>query len=118
MSTSSQFNSQDGFNARLKKVRRSHDRLARGYKAKVGRDGLIVFQPKRRRAGLPVRGILLTVVAFFAFKALVLLHLGDVAYSERADALAAGTVAEQVGAWVMQIDPVTHTIVTQIAPLL
>ena len=118
MSSSTQMNTPDGFDSRLKKLRRSHARLAQGYQASVGRDGLIVFRPRRKRAGLPLRGILLTVLAFFGFKALVLLHLGEVSYVERADALAAGGMPEQVGGWLMQIDPVTRLIAEQVAPFI
>lgn len=118
MSTSTQINSQDEFNDRLKKLRRSHSRLARGYNAQVGRDGLIVFRPRRRRSGLPLRGILLTVAAFFGFKVLVLMHLGEVTYTERAAELMNGSAAEQIGGWLMHIDPVTAAIQAQIVPLL
>ncbi|MFX0544966.1 hypothetical protein ACEWPL_005415 [Roseovarius sp. S1116L3] len=111
-------NTPEGFDARIKRVQKAHSHLARGYSAKVGRDGLIVFRPKRRRPGIPVRGILLGVVAFFGFKALVLMQLGDIAYQDRVDALAAGGVAEKAGAWIMQIDPVTRVIVAQVAPLI
>ncbi|MFD0860175.1 hypothetical protein [Roseovarius aquimarinus] len=118
MSSTSQFNSQDGFNARLKKLRKSHTRMARGYNATVGRDGLIVFRPRPRRRGLPLRGIALTIAAFFAFKVLVLLNLGEPSYQARAAELAAGTAVEQAGAWLMQIDPFTRLIAQQIAPLI
>ena len=103
---------------RLKKVRRNHTRMARGYDAKVGRDGLIVFRPKRKRRALPVRALLVTIAGFIAFKVLVLMSIGDIAYEERVAALAAGSVAEQAGAFVMQIDPVTQIIAAQLAPLI
>ncbi|MFX0542812.1 hypothetical protein ACEWPM_013890 [Roseovarius sp. S4756] len=111
-------NTPEGFDARIKKVQKSHSRLARGYDAKVGSDGLIVFRPKRRRPGIPVRGIVLGLAAFFGFKALVLMQLGDIAYQDRVDGLAAGSAAEKAGAWIMQIDPVTEVIAAQIAPLI
>ncbi len=118
MPASIQINSHDGFNARLKKVQRSHSKLARGYSASVGRDGLIVFRPKRRRPGLPLRGIALALIAFFGFKALILMQLGETSYQARASALAAGNFGEQVGAWMMQLDPITRAIAAQIAPLI
>jgi hypothetical protein len=118
MSMTTQFNTPDGFEARIKRVRRSHTRLARGYEAKVRPDGLIVFRPKRRRVNLPLRGLAMTLAAFIGFKVVVLMHLGDLSYQARIDALAAGSAAEKAGAWIMQIDPVTRTIAGQIAPLI
>jgi hypothetical protein len=118
MSIVTQSNSQGAFDARIKKVRHSHTRMARGYDAKVGRDGLIVFRPKRRRRSVPIRALFVAITAFFGFKVLVLLSLGDIAYQERVDTLAVGSIAEQAGAYVMQIDPVARTIAEQLAPLL
>jgi len=103
------------FHARIDKVERNRACLARGYAATVGRDGLIVFRPRRRRAALPIRGFALSVAGFFCFKAVVLLHLGTFAYQDRGNALAAGNVAEQIGAWIMQIDPVSRAIAAQVA---
>ncbi len=107
----------NGFDARIKKVQRSHARMARGYDAKVGRDGLIVFRPKRPKPRLPLRGLILLVAAFIGFKVLVLMQIGDLAYQTRIDAMMSGSKAEKVGAYVLQIDPVTRTIADQLAPL-
>lgn len=112
----------NGFETRIMKVRRNHASMARGYDAKVGRDGLIVFRPKRRKAGLPLRnlplrGLFLLVAAFFGFKVLVLLQIGDLAYQTRIDAMMSGTIAERAGAWALQIDPLTRTIVQQLAQM-
>ncbi len=107
----------NGFDARIKRVQRSHARMARGYEAKVGRDGLIVFRPKRRKPRLPLRSMVLMIAAFFGFKVLVLMQIGDLAYQARIDALMSGSAAEQAGALVLQVDPVTRTIADQLAPL-
>ncbi len=106
-----------GFDARIKKVQRSHLRMARGYDAKVGRDGLIVFRPRRRKASLPLRSLALLVAAFFGFKVLVLMQIGDLTYQTRIDAMMSGSVVELAGAYVLQIDPVTRLIAQQLAPL-
>lgn len=107
----------NGFDARIKRVQRNHLRMARGYEAKVGRDGLIVFRPKRRKPRLPVRGLVVLIAAFFAFKVLVLMQIGDVAYQARVDAMMSGSFDERMGGIVLQIDPLTRTIAWQLAPL-
>lgn len=111
-------NTFEGFDARLKKIDRNRTRLANGYSAKVTRDGLIVFRPKRRAQGFSVRGLALLVVGFFLFKALILAHLGNTVYEQRVDALQSGTMVEQAGAFVMQQDGVTQTIAQYLRPFL
>lgn len=106
----------NGFATRLKSVKRKHTRMAHGYDAKVSRDGLIVFRPKRRKAGLPLRGLLLAVAAFFGFKVLVMLQLGAGAYDTRVATLQSGTTVEQIGAAIMQVDPVSGAIAGYLAP--
>lgn len=106
-----------GFDARIKKVQRNHVRMARGYDAKVGRDGLIVFRPKRQKARLPLRSLIVVAVAFIGFKVLVLMQIGDAAYQARIDAMMTGSMGEQAGGYVLQLDPVTRTVAEQLAPL-
>ncbi|MFN3211229.1 MAG: hypothetical protein ACE369_19990 [Roseovarius sp.] len=109
-------NSYQGFDARLKKIDRSRARMANGYSAKVTRDGLIVFRPKRRNRSLSVRGLLFLVAGFFLFKAMILAHLGGTLYDQRVDALQSGSVVEQAGAFVMQKDPVATAMAQYLRP--
>lgn len=118
MSTMTQINSHAGFAARIKRVRHSHAKMAQGYDARVGRDGLIVFRPKRRRRSIAWRPLMLLIAAFIGFKVFVLIQIGDITYQERVDRLAAGSVVEQAGAYFMQIDPVTRAVAAQVGPLL
>ena len=108
---------QNGFTDRLKKVNRKHARMAHGYDSKVGRDGLIVFRPKRRRRGMPIRGLMLAGAAFLGFKALLIVQLGASTYDARVQVLQGGTTVEQIGAFVMQADPVSTALSIQMAPL-
>lgn len=108
---------QNGFASRLKMVERKHVRLARGYDCKVGRDGLIVFKPKRRKTTFPLKGLTLLVLAFFCFKALVMAQIGASIYAERVETLRQGPLFEQIGAFIMQADPVTTLIAQKVAPL-
>ncbi|WP_224380170.1 hypothetical protein [Roseovarius carneus] len=109
--------SQNGFGARIKNVQRKHVRMAQGYDAKVGRDGLIVFRPKRRKAGLPLRWVVVALAGAIVFKGLIIANLGAAAYADRIEALRAGSVVEKFGAAVMQPDPVSLYISAKFAPI-
>ena len=78
----------------------------------------MVVKPKRRPVPLPVRPLLLFGVGFVLFKALLIAHLGDAAYAERVTALSTGSLPEQAGAFVMQIDVVSLWLALEIGPLL
>ena len=106
------------FDNRLKRIERSHRDFGRGYTAVVGRDGLITIKARPSRRSLPVKGAALLLIGFFCFKALMLAHLGPDAYVERVAELETGTIVEQVGGWMMQADPATHWIATQIGPFM
>ncbi|SMC10734.1 hypothetical protein ROA7745_00541 [Roseovarius aestuarii] len=107
-------NSYDGFEDRLEKIDTKHAKMARGYKGTIDRDGLIVFRPVRRRAGVPVKAIVVLLIGFFVFKGMVMAHTGASIYEERVAALKNGTLIEQVGAFAMQPDPVTVGVATQL----
>lgn len=95
-------------NKRLERVVRKHDRMrAKGVVHRVGRDGLIRSRPRLIRPRFPVKGVFLIVVLFFAFKAFLFAQIGAIGYAERVEGLRAGSVVEQVGAVLMQEDPVT-----------
>ena len=108
---------QNEFADRLKLVRRKHVKMAHGYDCKVGRDGLIVFRPKRRKPSFPIKGLVLLAVGFICFKGLVMAQIGQSVYEARVDQLSQGTVFEQAGAFVMQADPVATRIAEKAAPI-
>ncbi len=107
-----------GFDSRLRKIDRKRARLANGYKSKVSKDGLIVFKPKRRQAGFPLRALVLLIIGFFVFKGMIMAHIGTSLYEQRVAALMEGTLVEQAGAYVMQTDPVTERIAQKLRPFL
>ncbi|MFK7938593.1 MAG: hypothetical protein AB8B82_04390 [Roseovarius sp.] len=111
-------NAVQGFDRRLKSIGKNRARLADGYVSKVGKDGLIVFRPKRRAGGFPIVGLALLILGFFAFKGLILAHLGANTFEARLAELAQGSVVEQTGAWIMQPDAVSQTIAQQVRPFL
>ncbi|RKF14214.1 hypothetical protein D6850_12150 [Roseovarius spongiae] len=92
-------------------------RMANGYVSKVGRDGLIVFRPKRRKRPVPVRGLMLLVVGVLCFKGLIMAQYGNAIYDARVADLRTGTTVEQVGALIMQADPISQFIAERAAPL-
>jgi len=103
----------DHFTHRLKGLSRKHKAMAGGYTTQLRSDGLIVLKPRdaRTRRGLPVMGLLLTLLGFCAFKAFAVTSMGDITYSDRVATLQSGTMVEQAGAWAMQIDPLTAALV-------
>jgi len=107
-----------GFDTRLKSIDRNRARLERGYVSKVSKDGLIVFRPKRRKSGFPVRGILYLVAGFVFFKAVIVAHLGAPLYEERLAQLSQGSTVEQVGAVVMQPDALSMMLAAKLRPVL
>lgn len=111
-------NSFEGFDARLKRIDRKHAKLANGYSARVSRDGLIIFRPKRRQRGISLRGVVFLIAGFLSFKGLILGHLGGTVYEDRLASLQQGTFVEQAGAYVMQADPVTSYIADKVRPFL
>ncbi len=106
-----------GFDARLKNINKARSRLARGYSAKVTRDGLIVFVPQGRRSEFPLRGIVWLIVGFLVFKAIVMANIGATVYDARVDALWDGSLIEQAGAFIMQADLVSEAIAGKIRPV-
>jgi len=104
------------FDDRLRRIEESRTRLKRGYSLSVDRDGLIVARPRSVRRGIPIKGIILLVVGFIGFKALLISYLGLETYHDRVTALENGASVEQVGAWFMKADPVSKEIAFKLRP--
>ncbi|WP_299782317.1 hypothetical protein [uncultured Roseobacter sp.] len=106
------------FEKRLAVLSTKHKKMARGYTAKIGPDGLITVEPKRARFPIRPRTIVFTVVGILLFKSLMIVSTGLATYEGRIERLEAGTMFEQVVAWVMQPDVVSsymaETIVTKL----
>ncbi|WP_300032025.1 hypothetical protein [uncultured Roseobacter sp.] len=98
------------FEKRISLVAEKHARLAGGYTARVGADGLISLVPRPRRSYMRLRVFAALIIGFFLFKSLTIVLTGPLAYAERVEVMAAGTAFEKVGAWVMQIGPVSEFI--------
>lgn len=93
------------FAGRLQRVHRIH-RKGGGFEA-AGTLGKSTMAAKPARRSY-LRGALLVAGAFILIKALLLAQIGAASYSARVDALKdGGSTVEQIGAYVMQADPVT-----------
>lgn len=107
----------DEFERRMRRINRRHSKLSHGYVTAVNSDGLVVAKPQRRSSRGMLRGLAVIVLVMFAFKGFLHAQLGPQAYQDRIDALAAGSVVEQVGAVVMTPDPVTLWISSKVVSL-
>lgn len=106
----------DDFNARLNGVDRKRSKLVRrGYTTRVDKNGVIIAKAKPRRLRLPIKGALLMVLCFIAFKAFMLLANGPDTYNDRLASLQEGTIVEQWGAAALAIDPATQFVADQVA---
>ena len=105
------------FGTRVKSLESKNVKLARGYYTTIRADGLVVARPARRGLRLPTKLLVALVALFVCFKGFVLATIGPTAYDSRLDSLAQGTVIEQAGAWVLQVDPVTQTLARKLGPV-
>ena len=103
------------FETRLSRLLRKHRAMAKGYTTVMRSDGLIVVKPKPQGAQISGRSVLVVVVAFVLFKAMLIATLGHKVYSERVDRLGVGTPVERAGAFIMQIDPVSGAVAGQMS---
>jgi hypothetical protein len=105
------------FVKRLTTLGRKHQQMTYGYTTKVGKDGLIVVRPKRKaRNASGLKFVILALGMFFCLKVLMLASEGPITYAERLSDLQNGTIAEQVGAFVMGIDPLTQAAADYVTP--
>ena len=107
------------FDRRLRQLDRKHSRIAsRGHAARMGRDGLVSMVPRRRTPRFPLGAVLSVLAVAFAFKAVLLASMGTASYEAKRAELAAGGIVEQVGAWVLQADPLSLALARPLAPYL
>jgi hypothetical protein len=98
------------FDKRLKRIVRRHDKMSNGVVRSVNSDGLIVTRPRLYKPQFPLKGLLFVLTLGFLLKGFLFAYLGEAAYAERVAGLQAGSTLEQMGAWVMQSDPVTAVV--------
>lgn len=92
-------------------VRRKHERMAQGYVTKLDKKtGTYVQVPDSKAPGFSLRLIIIAALVFTGFKVVLLTGLGAEDYGTHVSSLAEGSTYEKVGAWFMQVDPVTAQI--------
>ncbi|MDX2483218.1 MAG: hypothetical protein QNK42_06110 [Pseudodonghicola sp.] len=106
------------FSRRVDRLDRKHSAMLRGHDIVQRPDGLLVEAPIRRRRSWPARLLVLIVVLFVVFKALLFVSVGGATYEDRVARLQSGTKVEAMGAWLMQADPLTRGLAAQIADLM
>lgn len=108
----------EDFHSRVGSVDKKRSKLVRrGYTSRVGKNGIIVAKPKSRRFSFPFKGIVLIVLSFLCFKALMLSANGPDTYNDRLATLQSGNAIESMGAKVLAIDPATQFIADQMGPM-
>lgn len=74
-------------------------------------DGLELARRRRIRRALPIRQILLFLLAVVSFKVFLFLNLGGATYGAKMAELAEGALIERVAARAMAMDPVSNYLV-------
>ena len=95
------------FEQRLSSLERKHRELAKGYVTKINPDGLIVVAPKYPKSTLRARLAVGLILGFFLFKCVTMILVGPATYESRLEVLREGTGSERIGAWIMQVDPIS-----------
>ena len=95
---------------RLRRIDRNQRKLSQGYVTSMNHDGLLIARPRPKEVKLTWRGVAYIVIVMMAFKIFLYAQLGPLAYQEKVIAMENGSLAEQIGAYVMVADPVTASI--------
>ena len=102
---------QDMFDERYRKVLKRHRQLSRGYVTRLGRNGVIDHHPIGNfRDFISVKSLVLPFAILFFLKACMVTVLGQEAYAAQVALLREGGLTEQIGAFFMQMDPITWRI--------
>ena len=111
-------NTELDFHKRLAVLGRKHAAMCKGYVMRMRADGLMdvhIVRPNALRH-VPLRGLMLLVIGFCGFKAVMLSTVGETSYDARLAKLEQGTVIEQGGAWLLQVDPATALVASVLNP--
>lgn len=104
-------NQQELFDERYRKVLERHRALSRGYVTRLSPTGLISHHPiSRVSEAIPFKALLLPIGLLFFLKACVVTVLKEDAFTAQLELMRDGGMVEQIGAVLMQIDPITWMI--------
>lgn len=104
------------FNGRVKRIKDAH-RRGRGFEAAGTRRREAARRSRRFRVPV-IRPLLILFITLVVLKTLIFIHLGPSTYQARVAELRAGTGVESVGATLMQADPLTSYLATQVTSVL
>ncbi len=100
------------FDRRLEKLEEKKAALNEGHRLEVDENGLMKLTPtgaRRRKIGrmIPLRAMMIIATVLLTFKGFLLHQLGFAVYTAKVAGMARGDQVDQIGAYLMQIDPVT-----------
>lgn len=100
------------FDRRLEQLEEKKAALSEGHRLAVDETGLMKLIPtgERRRQitrAVPVRALMIMAAILLTFKGFLLFRLGFGVYTAKVASMQRGDTLDQVGAYLMQIDPVT-----------
>ncbi|MFD0978102.1 hypothetical protein [Tropicimonas aquimaris] len=105
------------FSGRLRRIDKIH-RRGGGFEA-AGTLGQSHYtrEKERRERRTALRPALMVLVVMVVFKGFLLAALGTETYAAKVVALKDGSIVEQIGGFVMAVDPLSRAIATWVSPL-
>ncbi|WP_166417336.1 hypothetical protein [Cochlodiniinecator piscidefendens] len=105
------------FENRVRGIRKSHRKRGRGHIAAILDDGQVVVYSNRRPVSPLWKSVGLITLAMLVLKASLLAYYGTESYADRVELLQSGSAIDQIGAFVMQEDPLSAWVSIQIRDL-
>ena len=108
------------FDRRLEQLEERKAALIDGHRVEVDNTGLMTMRPTGQHVRkvnrlLPLRAFMIMAATLLCFKAFLLYSIGFNTYTSKVVAMRQGDTTDQIGAYLMQIDPVTlwlHSVIT------
>ncbi|WP_375175231.1 hypothetical protein [Pseudooceanicola sp.] len=100
------------FDQRLERLAEKKAALQEGHRLEIDENGLMKLTPsgqRRRQIGrlIPLRAMMIIAAVVLSFKGFLLYQLGFSVYTAKVAGMRQGDTADQIGSYLMQIDPVT-----------
>lgn len=111
------------FDRRLEQLEEKKAALSEGHRLTVDETGLMKLIPtgeRRRQIGraIPLRALMIIAAVLLTFKGFLLYKLGFGLYTAKVAGMRQGDTVDQIGAYLMQIDPITIRVYEAISFLL
>lgn len=100
------------FDRRLERLDERKAALEAGHRTELDENGLMKLMPtgeRRRQINrmIPLRAAMIIAGVILGFKGFLLYKLGFGVYTTKVASMARGDTMDQLGAWIMQVEPVT-----------